>query len=412
MMKLCQRNIEYLMIKLHDNSIRTLNQWISSYDQKQDKLESTLFRSESTQSISRIDQVIAIPTEEKPWDNNARYFTKVKLSNVACLKILSHSIEGGNIEVMGMLLGNISDETIIVKNCYALPVEGTETRVNAQIESYEYMVQYLNILADRDLNIVGWYHSHPGYGCWLSGIDIQTQKLNQRFQDPYLAIVIDPKKTLTSKRVEIGAFRTIQSSKNDNHVTSIDTHEQRDQLEYYPLDIEIFGSQFDYSLENSRLNVSIPPMAREQELELFDQLLESIKAWGAFRTQESFKKMNESTFNPSHSELCKKSVESITGFDMNNSNLHSKSNSIISLESMDDENDVATDRGSISSTVSEYIHLPLQTPPLIHDPGDGPVEHSPIHIIEKEYYLYKKKLELLKAKEYEKLRFYKDTFTL
>jgi proteasome lid subunit RPN8/RPN11 len=24
-------------------------------------------------------------------------------------------------------------------------------------------------------NVCGWYHSHPGYGCWLSGIDVQTQ---------------------------------------------------------------------------------------------------------------------------------------------------------------------------------------------------------------------------------------------
>lgn len=31
-------------------------------------------------------------------------------------------------------------------------------------------------------NVVGWYHSHPGYGCWLSGIDCSTQMLNQQFQ--------------------------------------------------------------------------------------------------------------------------------------------------------------------------------------------------------------------------------------
>jgi hypothetical protein len=31
-------------------------------------------------------------------------------------------------------------------------------------------------------NIVGWYHSHPGYGCWLSGIDCSTQMLNQQYQ--------------------------------------------------------------------------------------------------------------------------------------------------------------------------------------------------------------------------------------
>ncbi|GAB2219068.1 hypothetical protein Drorol1_Dr00006695 [Drosera rotundifolia] len=32
--------------------------------------------------------------------------------------------------------------------------------------------------------VVGWYHSHPGFGCWLSGVDINTQQgfeaLNQR----------------------------------------------------------------------------------------------------------------------------------------------------------------------------------------------------------------------------------------
>lgn len=23
--------------------------------------------------------------------------------------------------------------------------------------------------------VVGWYHSHPGFGCWLSGVDMNTQ---------------------------------------------------------------------------------------------------------------------------------------------------------------------------------------------------------------------------------------------
>jgi COP9 signalosome complex subunit 5 len=38
--------------------------------------------------------------------------------------------------------------------------------------------------------VVGWYHSHPGYGCWLSGIDVSTQTLNQQFQEPFVAIVV------------------------------------------------------------------------------------------------------------------------------------------------------------------------------------------------------------------------------
>lgn len=39
-------------------------------------------------------------------------------------------------------------------------------------------------------NVLGWYHSHPGYGCWLSGIDVTTQSTNQKFQDPFVAVVV------------------------------------------------------------------------------------------------------------------------------------------------------------------------------------------------------------------------------
>jgi proteasome lid subunit RPN8/RPN11 len=39
-------------------------------------------------------------------------------------------------------------------------------------------------------NAIGWYHSHPGYGCWLSGIDVNTQMNNQKFTDPFVAVVV------------------------------------------------------------------------------------------------------------------------------------------------------------------------------------------------------------------------------
>ncbi len=46
------------------------------------------------------------------------------------------------------------------------------------------------------------------YGCWLSGIDVATQALNQQYQEPFVAIVIDPIRTSAAGKVEIGAFRT------------------------------------------------------------------------------------------------------------------------------------------------------------------------------------------------------------
>jgi COP9 signalosome complex subunit 5 len=60
----------------------------------------------------------------------------------------------------------------------------------------------------RKENVVGWYHSHPGYGCWLSGIDVGTQTLNQTYSEPFCAVVVDPHKTISFGKVEIGAFRT------------------------------------------------------------------------------------------------------------------------------------------------------------------------------------------------------------
>ena len=129
------------------------------------------------------------------------------------MKMCTHAQTGGSIEIMGMLVGKILGHSIIVMDTYRLPVEGTETRVNAQNEAYTYMVEYLTerqqlLNGKNEENIVGWYHSHPGYGCWLSGIDVSTQSLNQGFQDPYLAIVVDPVKTFKQGKVEIGAFRT------------------------------------------------------------------------------------------------------------------------------------------------------------------------------------------------------------
>jgi COP9 signalosome complex subunit 5 len=54
-----------------------------------------------------------------------------------------HARSGGNIEVMGLMQGKVLGDTMVVMDAFALPVEGTETRVNAQAEGYEYMVSYM-----------------------------------------------------------------------------------------------------------------------------------------------------------------------------------------------------------------------------------------------------------------------------
>lgn len=182
---------------------------------------------------------------------------------MALLKMVMHARSGGSLEVMGLMQGKISGDTFIVTDAFRLPVEGTETRVNAQDEANEYMVGYLQACRDQGKleNAVGWYHSHPGYGCWLSGIDVNTQATQQAFSDPFLAVVIDPDRTISAGKVEIGAFRTYPENYKPSEPGPDDGYQT------IPLaKIEDFGAHSSryYSLEVSHYKSSLDSRLLEQ----------------------------------------------------------------------------------------------------------------------------------------------------
>ncbi|KAI1106325.1 COP9 signalosome complex subunit 5 [Jackrogersella minutella] len=197
----------------------------------------------------------------KPWREDPNHFKHVRISAVALIKMVMHARTGGSIEVMGLMQGYTDGDTIIVTDAFGLPVEGTETRVNAQEDANEYLIQYLQSSRDqgsRQENAVGWYHSHPGYGCWLSGIDVGTQAMQQKFNDPFVAVVIDPDRTISAGRVEIGAFRTYPEDYNPAE-SSTSTSGQAVPLakaedfgahasRYYSLEVSHFKSTLDSHL--------------------------------------------------------------------------------------------------------------------------------------------------------------------
>eukprot|EP00270_Netrium_digitus_P007904 TRINITY_DN2319_c0_g1_i2.p1 TRINITY_DN2319_c0_g1~~TRINITY_DN2319_c0_g1_i2.p1 ORF type:complete len:358 (+),score=85.65 TRINITY_DN2319_c0_g1_i2:87-1160(+) len=218
------------------------------------------------QNVDAADQIFlfdeaqqALVQQQKPWTKDPHFFKSVRISALALLKMVVHARSGGTIEVMGIMQGKTDGSTIIVMDAFPLPVEGTETRVNAQQDAYEYMVNYVekNKLVGRRENVVGWYHSHPGYGCWLSGIDVQTQMTNQQYQEPFLAVVIDPTRTVSAGKVEIGAFRTYPADYKPpddgpseyqtiplNKIEDFGVHCKQ----YYSLDITYFKSSLDAHL--------------------------------------------------------------------------------------------------------------------------------------------------------------------
>lgn len=44
---------------------------------------------------------------------------------------------------MGLMQGKLDGDTFVVMDAFALPVVGTETRVNAANEANEFMIQYI-----------------------------------------------------------------------------------------------------------------------------------------------------------------------------------------------------------------------------------------------------------------------------
>ncbi|EKM76920.1 hypothetical protein AGABI1DRAFT_62649 [Agaricus bisporus var. burnettii JB137-S8] len=196
---------------------------------------------------------------ESPWSKDPHYFKSCKISAVALIKMVIHARSGVPHEIMGLMQGKVIGNSLVIMDSFALPVQGTETRVNAANEANEYMVEYIekSEKVGRLENAIGWYHSHPGYGCWLSGIDVNTQLNNQKYQDPFVAVVIDPNRTISAGKVDIGAFRTYPEnytppSAAASEYQSIPLNKIEDfgvhANQYYPLDVEIFKSSLDNDL--------------------------------------------------------------------------------------------------------------------------------------------------------------------
>lgn len=193
----------------------------------------------------------------RPWSKDPHYFKSIRISAAALLKMVMHARSGGSLEVMGLMQGYILPETFVVTDAFRLPVEGTETRVNAQDEANEYMVSYLQACRDagRMENAVGWYHSHPGYGCWLSGIDVSTQDM-QQLGGPFVAVVIDPERTISAGKVDIGAFRTFpkdytppKEEQEEDEYQTVPLNKAEDfgahASHYYSLEVSLFKSALD-----------------------------------------------------------------------------------------------------------------------------------------------------------------------
>lgn len=105
------------------------------------------------------------------------------------------------LEVFGYLIGNIhkwNDKNYIVieEQLFLIGAVHSDKYSTSQIEGtagkYEKKFQKLKRKKNNEeLRIVGWWHSHPGFSCFLSRTDLHTQEFF--FPESYqVALVVDP----------------------------------------------------------------------------------------------------------------------------------------------------------------------------------------------------------------------------
>ncbi len=113
-----------------------------------------------------------------------------------CLKqMLAHTQRNLDDEIAGILVGRIfrSSQGLVTVLAEAVAAAYTESgmgHVTFSHETWEEMYQYLESLA-CDAEIVGWYHTHPGFGVFFSG---QDRFIQQNFFSALgqVGIVVDP----------------------------------------------------------------------------------------------------------------------------------------------------------------------------------------------------------------------------
>lgn len=133
----------------------------------------------------------------------------IYISSLSLLKMLKHGRAGVPMEVMGLMLGEFVDDYMVrVVDVFAMPQSGTGVSVEAvdpvfQTEMLDKLTQ-----TGRYQMVVGWYHSHPGFGCWLSGVDVNTQQSFEQLNQRAVAVVVDPIQSVKGK-VVLDAFRCI-----------------------------------------------------------------------------------------------------------------------------------------------------------------------------------------------------------
>lgn len=126
-----------------------------------------------------------------PGEQNTRARTSPEMQAAVAEQIEEHAASSRDREIGGILVGTWHDgSTRVTAAIPALRAESSAANVTFTHEVWSDVLATVESEYPED-RIVGWYHSHPGFGVFLSAYDTFIQE--NFFSDPRMvALVIDP----------------------------------------------------------------------------------------------------------------------------------------------------------------------------------------------------------------------------
>ncbi|NET45198.1 Mov34/MPN/PAD-1 family protein [Okeania sp. SIO2B3] len=121
---------------------------------------------------------------------------KVYITKIALKHLKAHLGSNTTVEQGGILFGNAYEDPqygiyVEIRSAVAAPSTiGTGAHLEFTSASWQGIMDYAKTTHPQE-NIVGWYHSHPNLGVFMSGTDMNTQRAF--FHHPWcVSIVCDP----------------------------------------------------------------------------------------------------------------------------------------------------------------------------------------------------------------------------
>jgi proteasome lid subunit RPN8/RPN11 len=131
----------------------------------------------------------------------------IKISDSTLCKAIRRTSEVST-ESGGILVGKMKDEELLINGLETGQQSATHVHVTLHDE---FLVETATKYAERDEKIVGWYHSHPNMGCFMSSTDLDTQRRYQALFPNAVALVIDPQRPIFRfYRVEDSSYASVE----------------------------------------------------------------------------------------------------------------------------------------------------------------------------------------------------------